>query len=261
MRKDVIGLVPAAGMGTRLSPLPFSKELYPIGFERSREDSTKEYPKVVSAYLLEQMRAAGAENIYFIIRKGKWDIPNYFGDGSRLNLNLAYLIMQQPYGAPFSLDQAYNFVRGKTVVFGFPDILIEPQDAFTQLLAHQHQTNADVVLGVHQVEHPHKWDMVALTETGEVTTILPKPEKSDLSHAWAFACWGELFTDFMHQYLYELLARQRNTEASFEVSVGEVIQAAIDNGLRVQSVCFHGYSCLDVGTPEDLKKAIQAHTH
>ncbi len=43
MRKDrperkeseVIGLIPAGGQAKRLSPLPCSKELYPIGFERT----------------------------------------------------------------------------------------------------------------------------------------------------------------------------------------------------------------------------------
>ncbi len=43
MRKDrperkeseVIGLIPAGGQSKRLSPLPCSKELYPIGVERT----------------------------------------------------------------------------------------------------------------------------------------------------------------------------------------------------------------------------------
>ena len=29
---SLVGLIPAAGKGTRLHPLPFSKELYPIGY-------------------------------------------------------------------------------------------------------------------------------------------------------------------------------------------------------------------------------------
>ncbi len=32
---DVIGLIPAGGQAKRLSPLPCSKELYPIGFGRT----------------------------------------------------------------------------------------------------------------------------------------------------------------------------------------------------------------------------------
>ena len=54
----IIGLVPAAGEGRRLSPLPFSKELLPVGFF----EETTEYgarPKPVCMYLLERIRRAG----------------------------------------------------------------------------------------------------------------------------------------------------------------------------------------------------------
>ena len=54
--QEVIGLVPAAGQGTRISPLPCSKELYPVGFRQVDEKGTVQ-PKVVCHYLLEKMRA------------------------------------------------------------------------------------------------------------------------------------------------------------------------------------------------------------
>lgn len=33
--KQLVGLIPAAGRGTRLAPLPFSKELVPVGFQHA----------------------------------------------------------------------------------------------------------------------------------------------------------------------------------------------------------------------------------
>lgn len=251
----IIGLIPAAGVGSRLAPLPFSKELFPIGFSQNPENGEKR-PKAVSQYLLEHMRAAGAEDVCLILRKGKWDIPSYYGDGSVLGLNLAYLIMNRPYGAPFSLDQAYSFVKDAQIVFGFPDILIEAEDAFTRLLKRQAETGADVVLGLHTVDYPYKWDMVEVQEDGTIVKILPKPKASDLTLAWAFASWGPHFTEFKHSYLLQVLSDSEKITANFELSVGEVVQAAIDSGLRVQSVSFGKNSCLDVGTPEDLQKAI-----
>ncbi|TPE43071.1 nucleotidyltransferase family protein [Pontibacter mangrovi] len=253
MATDVVGLVPAAGLGSRLAPIPFSKELFPVGFEPHPQHGEPR-PKPVSQYLLEHMQRAGAGQAYLILRKGKWDIPNYYGDGSQLNLPLAYLIMQRPYGCPYTLDQAYTFVRRQRVVFGFPDILFEPQDAFEQLLQRQEQTNADVVLGCFQVTHPHKWDMVETGEGGDVKTILHKPAASNLTYGWAIASWGPRFTEFMHQHLQQVEG-QLHTSGK-ELSVGEVVQAAILNGLKVQSVYFDKGSCLDVGTPQDLQKAI-----
>ncbi|MCX2741148.1 nucleotidyltransferase family protein [Pontibacter anaerobius] len=254
MATNVVGLIPAAGLGSRLSPIPCSKELFPVGFEPHPEHG-EPHPKVVSQYLLEHMQRAGARQVYVILRKGKWDIPDYYGDGSQLGLQLAYLIMQRPYGSPYTLDQAYTFVRQQRVVFGFPDILFEPQNAFEQLLQKQEKTQADVVLGCFKVPNPQKWDMVELEENGEVKTIFPKPATSNLAYGWAIACWGPRFTEFMHSFLKGEEARLHTSGKEF--SVGEVVQAAIHHGLLVLSVSFDEGSCLDVGTPEDLQKAIR----
>src|SRR5215217_5198023 len=142
---EIVGIIPAAGMATRIAPLPCSKELYPIGF-RDAADGQGVRPKPVGQYLLEHLRRGGARRTYIVIRKGKWDIPSYFGDGADLNLAIAYLIMNLPHGVPYTVDQAYAFVRDATVLFGFPDILIEPGDAYPRLLEHLHTTQADVVL-------------------------------------------------------------------------------------------------------------------
>ena len=129
---EVIGLLPAAGQGTRLQPLPLSKELFPIGFYAGSDDRQK--PKVVSHYLLEKMRLAGVKKAFFILRPGKWDIPAYFGDGAMLDMHLAYLTVHVPYGPPYTLDQAYPFVKDAVIAFGFPDILFQPEDAYQHLL-------------------------------------------------------------------------------------------------------------------------------
>ncbi|RIJ34380.1 nucleotidyltransferase family protein [Pontibacter oryzae] len=252
--ENIVGLIPAAGLGSRLSPIPCSKELLPIGFQVHPEHG-EDHPKVVSQYLLEHMRRGGASQVYVILRKGKWDIPDYFGDGSQLNLHLAYLLMQRPHGCPYSIDQAYAFVKQSRVLFGFPNILFEPGNAFEQLLHKQKTTAADVVLGCFKVSSPHKWDMVKLQAGGIVKSIHHKPEHSDLAYAWAIACWGPRFTDFMHTYLQQQEVRLQSSGA--ELSIGEVVQAALNSGLLVQSVCFANGNCLDVGTPKDFRKAIK----
>jgi glucose-1-phosphate thymidylyltransferase len=69
--REMIGLLPAAGHATRLTPLPLSKELYPIGFYQDSANQPK--PKVVSHYLLENMQQAGVKKAFFIIRSSKID--------------------------------------------------------------------------------------------------------------------------------------------------------------------------------------------
>ncbi len=161
--REVVGIFVAGGQASRISPLPCSKELYPVGFrsvDGPVDDGPNLRPKVVCHYMLEKMRMAGARKAYVVLRKGKWDIPTYLGDGLMLDMDLAYLIMRLPFGATYTLDQAYPFVKEAMVVFGFPDILFQPADAFCQVLDHQASTGADVVLGVFLAENPQKMDMV-----------------------------------------------------------------------------------------------------
>ena len=114
MNPELVGLVPAAGWGRRLSPLPFSKEMYPVGFHDGRGDLHPR-PKVVCQYLLENMQRAGVRKTYIILRDGKWDIPSYFTGGTTLELTLAYLVVQATPGVPYTLEYAFPFVKDATV--------------------------------------------------------------------------------------------------------------------------------------------------
>jgi glucose-1-phosphate thymidylyltransferase len=257
-KREVIGVIPAAGQATRISPLPCSKELFPVGF--SREDSREGgAPKVVSHYLLEKMRVAGISKIYFILRSGKWDIPAYFGDGSRLHMHLAYLMLGAPFGVPFTLDQAYPFVRNATVAFGFPDILFGGNDGFAKLLSHQSQTSADVVLGLFPANHPAQEDVVDFEGNGIVRDIILRPSESSFPHTWGIAVWAPSFSDFLHDYVG---AKIPDAASNPELSAGHVIKAAIPAGLRVDAVVLDDQPYLDIGTPKGLlstMKAVSAH--
>ena len=70
------GVIPAAGKGSRIQPLAFSKELLPVG---SRLDQGTERPLAVSEYLVERMIAGGANRICFVVSPGKTDILEYYG--------------------------------------------------------------------------------------------------------------------------------------------------------------------------------------
>jgi len=261
--REVIGLLPAGGKASRLAPLPCSKELYPIGF-RPVEGGRSLRPKVVCHYLLEKMRLADVTKAYIILREGKWDIPAYLGDGKMLDMHLGYLMMDLPFGVPYTLDQAYPFVKDATVVFGFPDIIFQPDDVFVQLLAKRAETNADIVLGLFPADQPRKMDMVDLDANGRIRGIEIKPARTDLRYTWIIAVWTSDFTRFMHEYV---LASQKtnhkdkagtNVKEQEELFVGDVIQAVIhNNNMQIDTVLFPDGSCLDIGTPEDIVKVVQ----
>ncbi len=220
-------------------------------------------PKAVCHYLLEKMRLAGATKAYIILREGKWDIPAYLGDGTMLDMHLAYLMMNLPFGAPYTLDQAYPFAQNALVAFGFPDIIFQPDDAFVQLLARQAATDADIVLGLFPAHQPQKMDMVDLDDDGRVRQIVIKPHQTHLRYTWIIAVWTPVFARFMHEHLaaiqkeYERDNAGSNAPENRELFVGDVIQAAIHNDLRVETVPFPNGAYLDIGTPGDLVKAVR----
>lgn len=259
---EVIGVIPAAGLATRLGTLPFSKEMYPVGFSNTQNNRNIR-PKFVCQYLLERLQLAGINKTYIVLRDGKWDIPSFFQDGHALGMNLAYLIMRIPFGVPYSVDQAYGFVKEAVVALGFPDIIFQPVDAFSKLLSKQENAMADIVLGLSPVDEPQEWDMVDLTTDGKIRRFYIKQPRIDLPYAWFIAVWTPVFTDFMHQYLIARQAetqRQNNTgnlqTLTSELYMGDVFQAAIEAGLSIECVIFPKGNCIDIGTPENLVRVV-----
>lgn len=259
---EIIGLIPAGGISNRLSPIPCSKEIYPIGFGPIIKDGGS-HPKVVCHYLLEKLKLAGISKVYIILRSGKWDIPTYLGDGKMFDMDIAYLIMNLPFGVPYTLDQAYPFTKDAIIALGMPDIIFYPENAFLKLLQQQAATNADVVLGLMPVKRPHKWDMVNLDEHGRIRHFVIKPAHTHLTYAWVIAVWTPVFSNFMHQYLIESQreihcqgSTQNHQTQTLELYTGDVFQAAVKEGLSIETVIFPNGSCIDIGTPEDLVKAL-----
>lgn len=260
--RQVVGLVPAAGSGKRIAPLPCSKELFPIGFLRS-EGNSEARAKVVSHYLLDKFKNAGITTAYIVLREGKWDIPAYFGDGAMLDMHLAYVVISDSCGPPDTLDRAYPFVQNKFIAFGFPDILFTPDDVFGQLLQRQLSTNADVMLGLYPAHDHRLMDMIRVDAGGRVTELVLKPAQTDLHYAWVCAVWAPTFTQFLHDFVLSDEARQYQREGGHRIDpqgdlpVGAVIQAAIRQGIRVDGVTFPAGTYIDIGTPGDLAKALR----
>ncbi len=259
--REVVGLIPAAGKAKRIAPLPFSKELFPIGFQ-TLEERVEPCPKVVSHYLLEKFQLAGITEAFIVIRKGKWDIPAYFGDGKFVNMHLGYLMMGEPFGPPFTLDQAYPFVHDKFVAFGFPDIMFTPNDIFKQLLDCQETAGSDIVLALFPAHNPQIMDMVDVADNGKIRAMFLKPSHTDLRFCWLCGVWSPSFTHFMHEYLQtyrienDLQNGNEETCKPHDLTVGAVIQAAITKGLNVQGVTFPDDQYIDIGTPKDLVKSL-----
>jgi glucose-1-phosphate thymidylyltransferase len=247
--RDRVGLIPAAGRAARISPLPCSKEIFPVGFSPGTDGPR---PRPVCADLLNAMARAGADRVCMVIRPEKWDIPAYLGNGGRFGLRLAYLAAGPNGGAPETLDQAAPFLRDAEVLFGFPDIRFHPPDVFLRLGAFRMKTGAEAALGLFRATRPEKMDMVALDDRGGIRDIVVKPRRTDLVWTWILAVWSPAFTEFLHESV-----RAKPERGEGEWYVGDVFRSAIADGMPVTGAVFEDGRYVDIGTPEDLVRAVR----
>ena len=237
--REWIGLIPAGGKATRLGKMPCSKEITPI--TKSEEDGTI---RVACSDLLESFSIAKIKQTFIILGHGKWDIPAFLGNGEKQNLNLAYLTIDNSPDVLTTLNTANQFVKGKNVAFGLPDILFEPLDAFSTLIEVQKIYEADIVLGVWPCDEPERFDMVVFGEYDDVEDIRIKKPDIGLEFAWIMAVWSPKITDLLNEMTISNFPEE-NTNS--ERHLGAVFIEAIKRGFTVKAAPFTAGRHLDIG--------------
>lgn len=250
----VVGIIPAAGKGTRVAPLPGAKELFPVGFaEASINGQSRRHPKVVSQYLIEQMVAAGSQKIYLVISEDKTDILRYYGSGKRLGIDLAYLVVDELIGMPYTINTAFPFVDGATVLFGMPDTIFQPQNAFSLLLEQHHKYQADLTLGLFATDQPWRFGMVGYDDEYRLTTCTDKPAETSLKFMWGNACWSPRFSAFLNDEIRVTLSKGATKR---EIVLGDYFSKAANSGLNVRVYPFRQGTYIDIGSPDDMLWAV-----
>lgn len=124
------GVIPAAGRGSRIQPLAFSKELLPVG---SRTADGVERPCAVSEYLVERMIIGGADRLCFVVGPGKSDILAYYGD-NYAGVPIVYVVQPRPGGLCDAVFRASPVIGpDDDVVVGLPDTIWFPKAALAKL--------------------------------------------------------------------------------------------------------------------------------
>jgi glucose-1-phosphate thymidylyltransferase len=249
---DIVGVIPAAGKGSRLYPYPSPKELFPVGYQDIFLDGKiQKRPKVISQYIIENIVNAGAKRIMFILGKDKHEIMEYYGDGSRFGVTIAYLYQEMLYGMPYAINIARTWTEQNTVFFGMPDTIIEPKDAFIRLHNYHCENKSELTLGLFRTDNPTKFGMADVDDKGNLTSVLDKPAKSDLQYMWGCACWSPEFTKLINIYLLE------NPYSGKEVVLGDIFQRAVEVGMKVKGLPFKDGRYMDIGTAEELDNALK----
>ncbi len=233
------GIIPAAGVGSRIQPLAFSKELLPVG---SRVTDGQERPRAVSEYLVERMIRAGADKLCFVIAPGKTDIVEYYG--SRVwGAEIVYVVQPTPGGLCDALFRAMPLIHpDESLLIGLPDTVWAPDDGFLKLPDH--------ILSflLFPVERPELFDAVVTRDDGIVEQIQVKQMKAQSHWIWG----GVRMPGSVFHALHALWSRiDRRDEY-----LGTLVNAWIREGGKAIGVRA-GEAYVDVGTFDGYRAAIR----
>jgi dTDP-glucose pyrophosphorylase len=234
----MLGIIPAAGRGSRIQPLGFSKELLPVG---SRRGDLGERPCAVSEYLLERMVAAGTDKLCFVIGPGKSDILEYYADGYE-GASTVYVVQPQPSGLCDAIFRAAALVgEDEQVLVGLPDTIWFPREGFCAL------PSDSLAFLLFPVESPQHFDAVVLDGRNCVRRIEVKQADPRSNWIWgAFGMPGRVF--------HELHALWRARLQADEY-MGTLVNAYLEQGGQAFGVKA-GETYVDVGTIGGYRQAL-----
>lgn len=233
------GIIPAAGNGTRIQPLAFSKELLPVG---SAIKDSLERPRAVSEYIIERMVIAGCTNLCIVLSPGKSDIIRYFGDNYE-NIPICYTIQQNPTGLCDAIFRALPMVNDEdTVMVGLPDTVWFPEDGFKRL------SGDSLSFLLFPVDRPELYDAVKVNSAGNVEKILVKVPNVNEKWIWgAFKMSGRIYKS-----LFNLWWKKSERDEYF----GTLVNDYLLSGGTVIGIT-EGTSYVDVGTINGYREALK----
>lgn len=223
------GSIPAGGLGTRLQPIGFSKELAPVA------------RRAVIEFLIERLLVAGVDKMFINTAEDKTDLIRYLAAKSPYREHLIFLVRERR-GLFDGIALPAQFLRPEDeLYFGLPDTIWYPKDGFSQLDTQP----GELVLGLFDTGTPERFDSVALDPKGRITAIAVKVPHPPSKWTWAIGKMTVRAALAMRAYEY----------AGDKPRLFGDIMGTYAAGQPAYAVEIAGSSCLDVGQPDDYETA------
>jgi glucose-1-phosphate thymidylyltransferase len=228
-------VVLCGGKGTRLRPLTYTmaKHLIPLA------------NKPILSYVLEQIREAGITDIGIIIPPDPdGGIKEFYGDGSKLDIKLTYIVQLYAGGLAHAVKTARDFLGDSNFLMFLGDNLIE--GGITAFVSEFINDKPDALILLKEVADPTGCGVAELDGTGQVLRVVEKPKVPPSNFILVGAY---LFTPEIHTAISMTKPSWRN-----ELEITDAIQKLIEMEKHVRSHTVPGW-WLDTGTKDDLLQA------
>jgi len=232
------GVIPAAGKGTRMEPFTdaYPKELLPVG------------EKAVIHHVVEDMKAAGIEDICIVVGWKQHAIMDYLGSGKDLGVQLTYVVQEERNGIAGAIESAEHYVGDETFAVVLGDNYVDNKKSLQDLVNFHEDRDYDATVGAFKPEKITSYGVIKPGEDNKVEKLVEKPSKeespSDIAISGMYVFEPDIFEavktvekgrdgEYQLTDAIELL-RKKNDDVGYK----EVL------GTRI-----------DVGTPERLRDA------
>jgi len=232
------GLIPAAGMGTRLEPITLAipKELLMVG------------DKAVIEYVIDAMKMVGITEITIVVGWRKHAILDYLGSGKRLGVKCTYVVQDKRDGLGKAVFSGEYIIGKEPFLVVLGDNFFYPKTFLKDILTFHNEVNADATIGVAKVEDPTRHGMIKPGENNKIIDIVEKPSVDDAPSN--LGCIG------IYIFNSDIFDAIKKTKPGYnnEFQLTDAIKILIEEG---KEVCFKEIKGkhIDVGTLEDLRMA------
>lgn len=222
-----VAIVPAAGVGTRLRPHTHTvpKALVTVA------------GKPILAHILDGLVQQGVERVVIVV--------GYMGDSIRAYCDRRYSGMVEYVEQPERLGLGHAVHLTRRVCPDGP-ILIILGDTIVHADYGGFLSGSDVVLGVKEVEDPHRFGIAEL-ENGMVKALIEKPENPP-SNLALVGIYYLPEARILHEELAKMIERNLTTKGEYQLT--DALALMIEDGVRMRTVTVDGW--FDCGKPETL---------
>ncbi len=257
---DIVGLIPAAGSGTRLYPFARAvpKEMYPI------------LGKAVIEHCVENLKEGGIKKIFMVVGYQKGALMDYIGDGSFFGVNTAYIYQMKRKGLGHAIYQGKDWID-TTFVTLLGDSFIEPKNEIKSLIAYHKKKKPIATLLLFEVKDPKGYGLAKIRcdskGCGTIEKVKEKPDAKEsaefrVNGGYYAMCGGYVFEPEIFKYI-----EKTKPGAKGEIQITDAIQLALDSGEKVAGVLLKG-KYLDIGkwktildTEKELLKFLDMDLH